>query len=349
MAMREHKEFQVLPPLAKGTLIQKGKIKIMSDVVSQGGFGRIYRAIPTELNFRRMKKFALKEFYPREVEMTMSRIMSMGNYTMIETEGVIRELKARFYQEAKLLSIINGKSHKYNIYNVPMIYGVPFEEGERTLYLMEYIEGPTLTKEIENWGPMPENTAVDIIEQIARVLNYAHKQGLIHGDISPNNIILRNGAPVLVDFGNAMSYNDDLFLSSIEAENMSTYQMFQHALDKVTTQKESLFDEPEVHIDNIGTPGFCAPRELAGKPACDAFSLAATLYFLLTGEKPRLIKSGKDKDEMMEILKQHNISRVSKDTIVRVLAMEDLGDRPIREFLYGIADRVIDTILHAED
>lgn len=347
--MGEHKEFQVLPPLAKGTLIKKGQYKIMSDVVSQGGFGRIYMVTSVTQNSRDMKKLALKEFYPREVEMTMSRIMSMGNYTKVETEGVIRELKARFYQEAKLLSIIGG--HRYERKkNVPTIYAVPFEEGERTFYLMEYIEGPTLTKEVENWGSMPEDTAVVIITKIAKVLNKAHKQGLIHGDISPNNIILKNEKiPVLVDLGNAMSYNNDLVLSRIETENLSTYHMFQHALDKVTTQKESLFDEPEVHIDNIGTPGFCAPRELAGKPACDAFSLAATFYFLLTGEKPRLISSEKDKVEMMEILKQHNISRVSKDTIVRVLSMEDLGDRPIREFLYGISHRVIDTILHAED
>ena len=346
--MREHKEFQVLPPLAKGTLIKEKQYRIMSDVVSQGGFGRIYMVTSVTQNSREKKKYALKEFYPRQVKKTMSGIMSMGNYTKVETEGVIRELKARFYQEAKLLSIIGG--HRYGRKkNVPTIYGVPFEEGERTFYLMEYIEGPTLTKEVENWESMPEDTAVVIITKIAKVLNKAHKQGLIHGDISPNNIILRDGTPVLVDFGNAMSYNNDLVLSRIETENLSPSQIFEHALDKVTTHEKNLFDEPEVHIDNIGTPGFCAPRELAGKPACDAFSLAATFYFLLTGEKPRLISSEKDKVEMMEILKQHNISRVSKDTIVRVLSMEDLGDRPIREFLYGISHRVIDTILHAED
>jgi serine/threonine protein kinase len=112
---------------------------------------------------------------------------------------------------------------------------------------------------IERQGALAETEAVDLIVQVARGLHEAHKQGIIHRDVKPDNILLtRDGQAKLTDLG----------LSKDLEEN----------LDLTRPDK------------GLGTPNFIAPEQFGdAKNAgvrCDIYSLGATLYMALTGELP---------------------------------------------------------------
>jgi serine/threonine protein kinase len=129
-----------------------------------------------------------------------------------------------------------------------------------TLYLvMEYVAGQDLWQRIENAGRLPEAEAVEIITQAARGLHEAHKHGIIHRDVKPDNILVTpDGRAKLTDLGLIKDLEGNLELTRTRT--------------------------------GLGTPNFIAPEQFTearqADVRCDIYALGATLYMAVTGELP---------------------------------------------------------------
>jgi serine/threonine protein kinase len=132
-------------------------------------------------------------------------------------------------------------------------------EGSSPYLVMEYVEGESLGQRLERVHHLEEKEAIQIISQVAQGLHKAHKAGLIHRDVKPDNILLTpEGQVKLTDFGLIKEVETDLNLTRTGR--------------------------------GLGTPHFMAPEQFRNaKKAdirCDIYSLAATLYQMVTGELP---------------------------------------------------------------
>ncbi len=131
--------------------------------------------------------------------------------------------------------------------------------GPSPFLVMEFVDGGSLGQRVERDGQIPEAEAVRYISQVCEGLHRAHKQGLIHRDVKPDNILVtRDGVAKLTDLG---------LVKDVEAE-----------LNLTRTGR------------GLGTPHFMAPEQFRNAKAadvrCDVYSLGATLYMLVTGEIP---------------------------------------------------------------
>lgn len=133
-----------------------------------------------------------------------------------------------------------------------------FVEGGQPFMVMDYIPGPTLDVVVFPNRPLPEAIAVHYIRQIGSALSLVHRRGLLHRDIKPQNIILRQETQevVLIDFGIAREFQPG-----------------------VTQTHTSLISEGYAPIEQY------LPQEKR-TPATDVYGLAATLYTLLTARVP---------------------------------------------------------------
>lgn len=131
--------------------------------------------------------------------------------------------------------------------------------GPHPFLVMEFVDGGSLGQRVEKDGQIPEAEAVRFISQVCEGLHRAHKQGLIHRDVKPDNILVtRDGVAKLTDLG---------LVKDVEGE-----------LNLTKTGR------------GLGTPHFMAPEQFRNAKAadvrCDVYSLGATLYMLVTGEIP---------------------------------------------------------------
>jgi eukaryotic-like serine/threonine-protein kinase len=135
-------------------------------------------------------------------------------------------------------------------------FAEPFKEADSSCLVMEYVAGLNLAE--RDQLQLPEEEALVYIQQIGEALTVVHENNLIHGDVQPENIILRGGKPeaVLIDFDLSLDFDHELTTRRAE-ENAPG------------------FASPELYI--TGTK----PTQ-----ASDIYSLAATLYVLLTGQIP---------------------------------------------------------------
>ncbi|HEX6024267.1 MAG TPA: PASTA domain-containing protein, partial [Solirubrobacter sp.] len=158
------------------------------------------------------------------------------------------EFRERFRREARAAA---GLTH-------PNIVGI-FDraEWEGTPYIaMELVDGRTLKDLVVQRGPMPVDVAVDLTEQLLKALGYAHKRGIVHRDVKPQNVIIdREGRAKVADFGIARAVNSDM---------TATGEM-------------------------VGTVQYVSPEQAQGKPVdhrSDLYSAGVVLYELLTGRVP---------------------------------------------------------------
>jgi serine/threonine protein kinase len=133
------------------------------------------------------------------------------------------------------------------------------KEGSSPFLVMEFVDGESLGQRIERDGKIPEREAIHIIGQVAQALHKAHKQGLIHRDVKPDNVLVTtDGTAKLADLGLVKELETDMNLTRTGR--------------------------------GLGTPHFMAPEQFRNAKnvdiRCDIYSLAATLYNMLTGELP---------------------------------------------------------------
>jgi serine/threonine protein kinase len=131
--------------------------------------------------------------------------------------------------------------------------------GASPYLVMEFVDGESIGRRLERDGKLPEAEAIRLIAQVAQALHKAHKQGLIHRDIKPDNILVtRDGQAKVTDLGLVKELETDLNLTRTGR--------------------------------GLGTPHFMAPEQFRNAKnadtRCDIYSMAATLYMMVTGELP---------------------------------------------------------------
>ncbi|HRF58837.1 MAG TPA: serine/threonine-protein kinase [Fimbriimonadaceae bacterium] len=159
------------------------------------------------------------------------------------------ERRQRFLREARAAGALSHPA-------IVTIHEVG-EDAGRCFIAMEFLDGYTLRDRIDAEGFLLRDEAIRIATEIAGALAFAHRHGVIHRDVKPENIqILSDGRVKLTDFGIArLSY------------------------------------EPNITVDGqvFGTPAYMSPEQIAGRhldPRTDLFSLGVVLYEMLCGQKP---------------------------------------------------------------
>ena len=203
---------------------------LILEQIGEGGMAFVYKARDTRLD--------------REVAIKVIRTEKLT----IETMG--KTLK-RFEREAKALARLTHS-------NIVQITDFGEHDGKPFL-VMYYVSGGTLKQKLGQ--PIPWQEAARLLVPIARALQYAHQQGVIHRDVKPSNILIgANNDPMLTDFGIAKILLDTEETSDLTGTGMG-----------------------------IGTPEYMSPEQFQGlgvDARTDVYSLGVMFYEMVTGRKP---------------------------------------------------------------
>ncbi len=179
--------------------------------------------------------------------------------TMLNRFVAIKVLKEEFSNDQEFLkrfSIESQASAGLSHSNVVSVYDVGEQENIHYI-VMEYVDGITLKEYLEEKGALPFDEALDFSVQIASALNHAHRKGIVHRDIKPQNIILTKDKQLKVtDFGIARA--------------ASTYTM-------------------KVDDSGFGSAHYCSPEQASGRytdEKADIYSMGVVMYEMFTGKLP---------------------------------------------------------------
>ena len=230
--------------LRKGTrLIVRYTIE---GVLGQGGFGITYLGID-ELH---EKKVAIKEFFPQGIVTRNIEYQDTVTVTFVGEKDNYEKGKERFLKEARTMAKFSKDEG--------IVKALDFFEINNTAYIvMEYLEGVTLKQYLAENKRIDAEDLVELLVPLIESLDEIHSQGLIHRDISPDNImVLPDGRIKLMDFGAARDYTE--------------------------------FGEKSLSI--VLKPGYAPPEQYQTHgvqgPWTDIYALCATMYKCITGENP---------------------------------------------------------------
>ncbi|MBD2344927.1 serine/threonine-protein kinase [Anabaena subtropica] len=246
-------------------------------VLGAGGFGETWLAEDTHMPSRRC--CVIKQLKP------------ISNDP--QTYQIIQQ---RFEREAATLEFLGEHSDQ-----IPRLHAYFSENGQFYL-VQEWIHGQTLRSLVEATGYQNESTVRAILLSLLSVLDYVHSKGIIHRDIKPDNIILRDvdQKPVLIDFGAVK----ETIRSVVSSPKYATQSLV------------------------IGTPGYMPSEQAVGRPvyATDIYSLGLTAIYLLTGKSPEELPTH---PQTGEILWQNFAPHVSPQfvTVLNQTIKPQAGDR----------------------
>jgi eukaryotic-like serine/threonine-protein kinase len=212
--------------VSKSTLHKVGNFDLV-DQIAEGGMGTVYKG--------------------RNRETGQIVAIKIAPESMADNQT----LHARFQKEFAAASKIDHP----NVVRA-LDYGVL---GGRPYLVMEFVDGESLGQRIERDGRIPEAEAIQLIALAAQGLHHAHKSGMVHRDVKPDNIIVtKDGQVKLLDLGLVKEADNDINLTRTGR--------------------------------GLGTPHFMAPEQFRNAKnadvKCDIYSLGATLYQMVTGELP---------------------------------------------------------------
>ena len=227
--------------------------------LGQGGFGITYIGYDLNLEF----PVCIKEYYPEGSAMRSATQSSMVYWGTSENAQELKDRRKSFVREAQRAVKLRDLSH------VVTVWGV-FYENETAYIVMDYIEGETLKNRlIRTQKPLGEKDCIALLTPVMEDLEKAHKRGIIHRDIKPDNIMLdAQGEPILLDMGAAK----DLGKAAQGGSSSSTMVVSQG------------FSPLEQYRQN-GSIGSWT----------DVYAMCATIYYCVTG---KLLSSPVDR--MME-------------------------------------------------
>ena len=229
----------------KPGVILKERYKI-EEVIGAGGFGITYRAWDPLLQ----SYVAIKEYYPSGIA-TRGADSSKVCVPVGQEQREYHRGRIRFLKEAQDVARFQSEPNIVSIYDY-------LEENDTAYMVMEYLHGCTLKQYIrEHGGRLDTDHILHICLSVLDALAVVHKAGMIHRDISPENIFICEDLTVkLIDFGAA----------------------------------KQVYLDGEQTMSVVLKPGYAPPEQYAKKdkqgPWTDIYALGATLYFAATGEKP---------------------------------------------------------------
>jgi serine/threonine protein kinase len=208
---------------------------LLKDIVGVGGMGTVYKAYHVRLRAARAIKVLKPSFSEDE------------------------NFKSRFEREARILARLEHK-------NLIRIYEF-FEEQEHLFLVMEYAAGESLADKIEYMSIVPVEKAVDWVAQACEGLSHAHSQGVVHRDLSPDNIIITQASEgsdhvKIIDFGIAKTYLEEMGVGTLISSDLTLPGVF------------------------VGKIKYCSPEQAMGKTIdhrSDQYSLTLILFEALTG------------------------------------------------------------------
>ncbi len=219
--------------------------------LSSGGFGNTYVATNIEFN----ERYAIKEFFMKGVTQRDGDSSTVSVSNSINQDSFLQQ-KEKFKKEARRLRQLNNP-HIVKVHDL-------FEENGTAYYVMDYVDGENLNERLKRTGlPIKEVDVNNILPQILDALQTVHDAGIWHLDLKPANIMVDKAGQVkLIDFG---------------------------ASKQLNAQKGGATTSTAISYTN----GF-APREQMEQnydkfgPWTDLYALGATLYNLLTNQRPPL-------------------------------------------------------------
>jgi len=247
-----------------GKTLQNGKYSLDQEL-GRGGFGITFKATHHLLGQAVVIKTLNEEIYQD------------SNYA---------DFQRKFQDEARRLAMCLH----------PHIVRVSdfFTEDHRAYMVMDYIDGMGLDEVVFPNNPLPEATAIHYIRQVGDALKTVHQNGLLHRDVKPQNIMLRQGQNnvVLIDFGTAREFA------------LGTTQFHTSMVSSGYAPIEQYFTEEK------------------RTPAMDVYGLAATLYSLVTAKAP-VASILRDREPLIEPRNLNpSLSAATNQAIVRGMAME---------------------------
>jgi serine/threonine-protein kinase len=200
----------------------------MQDAIGRGGMATIFRA----------------------VDLRMGRVVAVK--VLREVYSSDPKFVTRFQREARAASALQHP-------NIVQVFD--YGQSDESYYIvMEFVDGTDLRRYLKRHGVLSVDRAIAIAHDVALGLGAAHRQGIVHRDVKPQNVMLNeSGLVKLTDFGIASMYKD------VEAERLTTTGM------------------------TLGTVQYYAPEQAQGEivsPSADVYALGIVLYEMLTGRTP---------------------------------------------------------------
>ena len=271
--------------LQPGTIL--GKKYLIGRVLGQGGFGITYIGMDLQLQ----RKVAIKEYYPAGF---VGRNPGTSQVVWYTGEGV---QEARLSGQETFLKEARKMSKVSNIGPVAQVYNV-FQENGTAYICMEFIEGRTLQAHLKRTGPLSWVQAQKIFFPVIDTMEAVHRQGLIHRDLSPDNLMIQpNGGVKILDLGAAKDMNLNSGKSSMQVAKSGFSPLEQYT-----------------QTGNSGT-------------WTDVYAMAATMYYSLTGVIPPSAIDRMDQDSLNWNLPQlQAVPPAAIEALKRALAVRS-GDR----------------------
>jgi serine/threonine-protein kinase len=212
--------------------------------------------------------------------------------------------RARFAREARAAAALRHA-------NIVQVYDVAEHEG-RPFFTMEFVEGGSLAQKLAG-TPQPARQAATLAQTLAEAIAVSHQGGIVHRDLKPANVLLTaDGTPKIADFGLARRLQSETGPTQTGAP--------------------------------LGTPGYMAPEQAAGKPraigpATDVYALGAILYELLTGQPP--FRAETAAETVLQVIHQEPVppsrlnARVPRD--LETICLKCLHKEPQRRYTTAAA------------
>lgn len=238
----EGAQLQQAYQLVPGTILHKRYIIGVS--IGIGGFGITYSGYDTKLHL----KVAVKEFYPAGLVNRADGERKVGVFSGTK-EREFRRQHDRFLEEARNMALFSKDQDIINVYDF-------FEENDTAYIIMEYVDAPLLKDRLKE-GRLSEEEACGYMQALLQALDKVHRQGIIHKDISPDNLFLTGKDSIkLFDFGAAKFHGT----------------------------------ETERTVSVVVKSGYTPPEQYSSENEqgvyMDIYAAGAVFYEMLTGEKP---------------------------------------------------------------